>query len=78
MGTGRQIRDRHECTEERRLFVKLSNAWADLFEMQSLQLAALWLHDRKIGRFDEESTAAVSAWTRARKNYMEHLRKHGC
>jgi hypothetical protein len=66
------------CDEQRRLSSGLSQAIRYVIEMQSSQIAAVRLGDTRTERFEEEINAAIQAWKRARKLYMEHLRDHGC
>ena len=66
------------CSEGKRLFAELTDALKDLVEIQSSQMTALQLGDRKVFEFDEELRIALRAWYKARHVYMRHILDHGC
>jgi hypothetical protein len=66
------------CSEEERLFAELTSALKKIVEIQSSQIAAIQLGDRKVSEFDEEICIAVRAWHEARHVYMQHILDHGC
>jgi hypothetical protein len=66
------------CSEGKRLFAALTNALNELVEIQSSQMAALQLGDRKVSEFDEELRITLRAWYKARHVYLQHIMDHGC
>ncbi len=66
------------CSEGKRLFAELTNALKEFVEIQSSQMAALQLGDRKVSEFDEELRIALRGWHKARHIYMQRVMDHGC
>ena len=66
------------CAEQERLFAELTSALRNVVEIQSSQIAAIQLGDRKVSEFDEEIRIALGAWHKARHVYMQHILDHGC
>ncbi len=67
-----------ECGEQKELETELWHSVWYVVEIQGSQMAALRLGDKRTGRFEEEITAALQGFQRARKSYMEHVEEHGC
>ena len=68
----------NECDEQKRLAAELSRAFRFVVEIQGSQVAAHRLGDTRTQQFEEEMSAALQIWQRARKLYMTHLQEHGC
>jgi hypothetical protein len=66
------------CPEAERLFAELRTALKRVVEIQSCQIAALKLGDRRVSGFDEEIRVALWAWQQSRRAYVEHVLDHGC
>ena len=67
-----------EYKEQKRLAAGLSRSLCYLVEIPASQIAALQLGDTRTQQFEEEMSAALQIWQRARKLYMTHLQEHGC
>jgi hypothetical protein len=67
-----------ECAEQKRLYEELTLATKAVVEIQSSQIAALQLGDRRVSHFEEEIDSVVRAWKHARKAFMQHITDHGC
>src|SRR5260370_36121334 len=70
--------DGSPCREAERLFAELRSALKRVVEIQSCQIAALKLGDRRVSGFEEEIRVALSAWQHSRRAYVEHVLDHGC
>ena len=66
------------CSEEKSLFTELKSALKNVVEIQSSQMAAIHLGDRKVSKLDEEIRIALRAWHKTRYVYMRHILDHGC
>jgi hypothetical protein len=69
---------RSEYKEQKRLAAGLSRSLCCLVEIQASQIAALQLGDTRTQQFEEEISAALQIWQRARKLYMAYLQEHAC
>ena len=67
-----------KCPEAERLFAELRAALKRVVEIQSSQIAAVQLGDRRVSGFDEEIRVALWAWQHSRRAYVEHVLDHGC
>jgi hypothetical protein len=67
-----------EYKEQKRLAAGLSRSLCYLVEIQASQIAALQLGDTRTQQFEEEMSAALQIWQRARKLYMAYLQEHAC
>ena len=67
-----------ECVQQERLFAEVKQALGNLVKVQSLQMAALALGNRKVSRFNQEIRVALRAWQHARHAYLQHVLDHGC
>ena len=66
------------CPEAERLFTELTNSLKRVVEIQSCQIAAVQLGDRRVSGFDEEIRIALRAWRLSRRAYVQHVLDHGC
>jgi hypothetical protein len=67
-----------EYKEEKQLAAGLSRSLCHLVEMQASQIAALQLGDARTQQFEEEISAALQTWQRARKLYVTYVQEHAC
>ena len=66
------------CSEKEWLFAELKIALKNIVEIQSSEMAAIQLGDRKLSEFNKEIPVALKAWHKARYIYMQHILDHGC